>query len=767
MTRYHLSVLIPARNEYYLDIDLLHETVVNVLVNTSKRTQVIAVLDGYTDSWPKQPLPVNDRLTIIHHRQSIGQRAATNEAARVATGEYLMKLDAHCALDEKFDEKLLATFEPHWTVVPAQYNLLAFSWRCSACGNLHDQGPQPNRCEKCKGRRWQQQKLWIPRDGREGSDGKGGRRNSLTHSWRFDSNLDFQYFGAYAADQHHAKKHKVLFRPEAQLPIHDTMSLLGACWAMTRKRYFEIEPCDESFGSWGDMGTEISCKTWLSGGELKCNTTTWFAHFFRVGGLGFPYEGGGRKERAKSRGKELWLKNLWPKQVYPLSWLVEKFNPLPDWHVHGNPVLAQINATGSKFQSNVPFTTSDLITDGALAHPLTADKSRSREDMTIQTMGLSPVNSGGSVSSLEVNTVGDQVEIDGITASSISAEMVQGGNIPTTASRQGANQPSVNNPVNQGLTSAVSGPTVATVIQSARPIPASVSDLDFREKSDNLLGVESDGEILLSSHDSVSETGLGSGLEPRTQRDSGPLTLTRKPRIGCLYYTCNSHDKTLELACRNNLKQATNGHEIGVVALQRTDFGDWSIVIDQPKGPLTMHQQVLAGLERSTADYVFFCENDVLYHPSHFEFVPPQDDVYYYNTNVWRVRYSDGFAVKTNDCKQLSGLCAGRQLLLEHYRKRVERITREGFTRKNGYEPGTRGLPSGYDDLPSESWQSSLPNLDIKSHGENVTKGQWSPDDFRNKKYTEGWQESTGRIEPWPLFYGRLQEWLRELADGG
>lgn len=605
MTRYHLSVLIPARNEYYLDIDLLHETVVNVLANTSNKTQIIAVLDGYTDSWPKHPLPINDRLTIIHHRQSIGQRAATNEAARIATGEYLMKLDAHCALDENFDEKLLATFELHWTVVPAQYNLLAFNWRCTQCGNLHDQGPQPSRCEKCNGRRWQQQKLWIPRDGREGSDGKGGRRNTLTHSWRFDSTLTFQYWGGYAADEKHAKKHNLQFRPETQQPIHDTMCLLGACWAIRRERYFELDICDEKFGSWGNQGVEVACKTWLSGGELKVNTTTWFAHFFRVGGLNFPYPDGGRKERAVARSKELFLKNQWPKQVHPLSWLIQKFKPVPDW-LPENPVTEAVTKAGEEFY-------------------------RQRGQSVVQAPGI----------------------------------------------------------------------------------------------------------------------------------------IKSKPRASVLYYTCNSHDETLEFACRNNLKRATNGHEIGVVALQRTDFGDWSIVVDQPKGPLTMHQQILAGLERSTADYVFFCENDVLYHPSHFEFVPPRDDAYYYNTNVWRVRYGDGYAIRTGDCRQLSGLCARRELLLGHYRARVERITKEGFSRRNGYEPGTRKVRhGGYDDIEAVSWSSSFPNLDIKDHGATVTKGQWSVDDFRNKKFAEGWEECTGRIEPWPLFYGRLHEWLKELADG-
>lgn len=768
MTRYHLSVLVPARNEYYLDIDLLHETVVNVLANTSNRTQLVVVLDGYTDSWPKSPLPVNDRLTVIHHRQSIGQRAATNEAARVATGEYLMKLDAHTALDDNFDEKLLSTFEPHWTVVPAQYNLLAFNWKCKQCGNLRDQGPKPDRCAKCNSRFWKQVKQWIPRDGREGSDGKGGRRNSLTHSWRFDSELNFAYWGSYAADEKHCKKHKLQFRPETQQPIHDTMSLLGACWAIRRERYFELDICEEAYGSWGDQGTEISCKTWLSGGELKCNTNTWFAHFFRVGGLGFPYPDGGRKERAKARGKEVWLNNRWPKQIYPLSWLIEKFKPLPDWHVEGNPVLAQVNATGAKFRPVVVGEVPSLATNSTPSHSLSAGRDVSlREQVASDTVSLSSVDNGGTITTVGIDGERNKVEMQGIATSPISTEMIQGRNIASASLWNRPNGPSVDNAVGQGFVPSIADPPVPCVVQSSDPVPAAAgNNLNLGKDSNKILGVQGDSEILLGSHDSVSETGLGSGPEPRIERDSGPSIVTRKPRFTCLFYTCNSHDETLELACRNNLRRSVNGYEIGCVARERTDFGDWSIVIDQPKGPLTMHRQILAGLERSTADYVFFCENDVLYHPSHFEFVPPRDDRYYYNVNVWRVRYEDGFAIRTSDCKQLSGLCANRNLLLRHYRTRVERISKDGFSRRNGYEPGTRHLPDGYDNHRAESWSSSFPNLDIKDHGATVTKGQWSPNDFRNNKFAIGWQETNGQIPPWPLFYGRLQEWLKELADG-
>lgn len=276
---YKLSVLIPSRNETIYDIDLLAETVTNVLANTSDQTEIVAVLDG----WTPQQLVQHPRITYIHHSKSIGQRAATNEAARVATGDVLMKLDAHCALSPKFDEVLLSHFPDNWTVVPAQYNLLVFTWKCKRCDWVKDQSPKPDKCGKCGSQYVKLVKHWFPRDGREGSDvsRRSGKRNTMLRGWCFDTKLEYQQMGQ-------------LFDRQKDEPYPATMSLLGACWAMHRKLYFDIEPCDESWGSWGQMGSELAGKVWLSGNELRVNPNCWFAHFFRVGGLSFPYEGGGR-----------------------------------------------------------------------------------------------------------------------------------------------------------------------------------------------------------------------------------------------------------------------------------------------------------------------------------------------------------------------------------------------------------------------------------------------------------------------------------------
>jgi hypothetical protein len=113
--------------------------------------------------------------------------------------------------------------------------------------------------------------------------------------------------------------------------IVDTMSFIGAFWFMERDRYWELEGLDEAHGMWGQVGTEVACKTWLSGGRLCVNKNTWVAHFFRTQ-FGWPYHiTQGMVDRARAYSKDLWFNNKWPKQKYPLKWLVDKFAPVPGW----------------------------------------------------------------------------------------------------------------------------------------------------------------------------------------------------------------------------------------------------------------------------------------------------------------------------------------------------------------------------------------------------------------------------------------------------
>lgn len=316
---FDLSVLIPARNEMFLEL-----TVENILKNIRGNTEIIVVLDG---AWPHYGLKDNPRITIIYHSEAIGQRAATNEAARLSESKFIMKCDAHCAFDEGFDVKLMADCEYDWTIVPRMYNLHAFNWLCKKCGHEVYQGRKPKECgnKSCNNIVDFERKIfWQP------------KKSPTTDHMRFDKDLKFAYWGGFKS------------RPEAQADLAPTMSLLGACWFLHRERFWDLDGLDESHGSWGQMGTEIACKSWLSGGQLLCNKKTWFAHMFRTqgGDFGFPYPLSNKAvNRARKYSQDMWKKNKWPKAKYPLDWLIDKFTPVPEWTEEEVPMSVQKTKT--------------------------------------------------------------------------------------------------------------------------------------------------------------------------------------------------------------------------------------------------------------------------------------------------------------------------------------------------------------------------------------------------------------------------------------
>lgn len=206
---------------------------------------------------------------------------------------------------------------------------------------------------------------------------------------------------------------------------------------------------------------------------------------------------------------------------------------------------------------------------------------------------------------------------------------------------------------------------------------------------------------------------------------------------GIVYYTDNEIDPEIMTQVQEQIKKANL--PIVSVSLKPLNFGK-NVIIEGKRGYLTMFKQILAGLEALDTDVVFFCEHDVLYHQSHFDFRPLRDDKYYYNMNSWIVRTSDGFAVYY-DHKSLSGLCADRQLLIKHYKERIRRVELEGFSRRMGFEPGTHNRPERVDDVKAEGWKSEYPNLDLK-HGKNLTQARWRQEDFRDQRNCRNWIES-------------------------
>jgi hypothetical protein len=188
---------------------------------------------------------------------------------------------------------------------------------------------------------------------------------------------------------------------------------------------------------------------------------------------------------------------------------------------------------------------------------------------------------------------------------------------------------------------------------------------------------------------------------------------------GAIYYSDCQADPRILRACRQQLIVAMiEGGVRDCVSVTLAPIDEClgtRIVLPLARGYLTMFRQILMALEASTADVIFHCEHDVLYHPSHFTFRPERDDTFYYNQSTWRVHAETGEAVFYL-CNQVSGLCASRALLLEHYRRVVAHVEAHGFDRAIGFEPGTnRRQQALFGNTPVATWRSAGCNVDIKA----------------------------------------------------
>lgn len=317
-----ISVLIPARNEMFLA-----KTVKDLLEHSEADTEIIVVLDG---AWAEPPVEQNPRVNVIYVPESVGQRAATDLAAKLSKAKYVVKVDAHCSFDQGWDKKMLESFKKEGDnniIVPQMRNLHAFNWKCYKCGSQWYQGPTPTKCMRMddryhvsqnpdcnETRKFKRKLIWKPRKG------------TWNSSYSFDSEPHFQYFGDF-------KNRPEYTKDKIEKGITETMSLQGSFFMATRENYWKLN-LGGDFGSWGNQGIQVACAMWLSGGRVLCNHKTWYAHMFRTqgGDFNFPYpHSHGKAMETKKKVWEYFFNGEFKHQKYPVSWLVEKFSPVPGW----------------------------------------------------------------------------------------------------------------------------------------------------------------------------------------------------------------------------------------------------------------------------------------------------------------------------------------------------------------------------------------------------------------------------------------------------
>lgn len=274
-----LSIIIPSRNEQFLP-----NTVKELLEKARGEIEIIVILDGY---WAE--LPKDERVRIIHRGTSRGMRNGINSAVAISKGEYIMKIDAHCMVDEGFDVKLIQDCEPNMIMIPRRKRLDAENW----C--IQDVGKPDVDYEF----------LSYPDDPAD----FGGP--SLTGKIWNSRTLERQH-----------------------IEIDDTPASQGSCWFMPKAYFYELELMDEeNYGPFWNESQEMSFKAVLSGGRYVTNKKTWYAHLHKGKkyGRGYSMQSSWLHQGRNQTNRYFNGEKVWHKQKHPLSYLIEMHMPMPTW----------------------------------------------------------------------------------------------------------------------------------------------------------------------------------------------------------------------------------------------------------------------------------------------------------------------------------------------------------------------------------------------------------------------------------------------------
>lgn len=275
-----VSIIIPSRNERFLV-----PTVADVLRQARGDVEVVVVLDGY---WPDPPVPSDPRVKLLHRGTAQGMRPGINAAAAMATGDYLMKCDAHCSFSEGFDVALAAQCEGDWVVVPRRDRLDPEAWTLQASGK-------------------------PPIDA-----------HYLSYPYERPGDWSCGLHGTVWT-QRAAARQAVL--------LDEEMSSQGSCWFMTRGQWGRIGPLDSvNYGNFIQEFQEVGLKTWLGGGAVMVNKAVTYLHLHKGRTYGRGYSMAGfNHEAGRDFCTDYWMHDRWAGRVRGLRWLIERFAPVPTW----------------------------------------------------------------------------------------------------------------------------------------------------------------------------------------------------------------------------------------------------------------------------------------------------------------------------------------------------------------------------------------------------------------------------------------------------
>lgn len=284
MIQGRVSIIIPSRNEQHLT-----QTVSGLLANARGDVEILVMLDGGVPE--VQPLPDDPRVRIFRRHvdatHEAGMRFCINEGAEAATGEWLMKCDAHCIFAEGYDEALKADCDDDWIAVPTRHSVDLDRWTP-------------------KIRHYNYHVLTFPYLPSMYGEGL----HAVTFPWDINKQVNAEL------------QHK---------PIDDLMSFQGSCWFQKTANFHRLGPLDHASYYFYQEAQEVGLRQWMTGGRCVINKKTWYAHLHKgkEQGRGF-YLSLNKKRSSEKYSSDFWLNDRQPGATRTFVSLIEQFWPQID-----------------------------------------------------------------------------------------------------------------------------------------------------------------------------------------------------------------------------------------------------------------------------------------------------------------------------------------------------------------------------------------------------------------------------------------------------
>lgn len=230
-----ISVIIPC---YFKEEPYLNQTIDNVFKAAEGEVEVIVALNGYNQQ-------VDSRAKVVLLEENMGERVAMNEAAKIAKGEFLLRIDGHCDF-----------YTPGWDLKMADVTDEKTITVAILTAVYHSKAELNNKKMHAQARK---------------------------EAWPDWKRLPGHWYGMCRLEENMEAKWEKLNTERKYPIIVPNMAFTGCGWLIPTEFYWGLGGAWEAMPKMGAIGEEFAIKAWLNGGKVQSRTDVVIGHIFGTG----------------------------------------------------------------------------------------------------------------------------------------------------------------------------------------------------------------------------------------------------------------------------------------------------------------------------------------------------------------------------------------------------------------------------------------------------------------------------------------------------